>query len=1010
MFVGTHIGTAFGDIRINLNQLFHARTQVQKITDEIGGEMREVRTTFRDWVQTGAIGFGLFAAAGIQAATRIERITGLTEQLAGSSLRAAEAQRMIGQRAEENTQPFLSMLESANTLLPAIRGTNTELEKVISLSERLALIDPVQGVRGAGIALRDFISGQYLPLSYRFELNRGRLQGILDNADGDVAAAVEGLSKYLDSLGVTEEAVKELGNTGQRVFASMKDEIDQSLGTAMEPIMQSFLIPLARGFTDLLQGLRETNPELVRMIGWLTTITGLLMALDRLQIMHFGTAMVGISGLLQRLPGVGAAGMAATQMAGNMGMSGGMMMLASVGTPIALFIAGLAAAVTALNAYNQVLDAGRQEELQPFIDALTGLRERMDAIALPEEPEFDRGLGNRFYAQQQAFQGQQAAVAAREADAVRGEALAQLAPFYERLSRDISDFEIGAMSQAGGITPDMERMLMEQWNRNMESGQQGLTPEQIQSIIPPDALEQAWRTLEAPRDIDYQVISEAVATIAQASDVISQASAIMAGNEKFTTNPMFAPPPPGTPSDRGGGVYDEFGILTTVASRSVEDWIAMFQQMGIDADEMDSSLEGASRSYRMAVDKFQLLADAAQDIQPEDFTTKTTYSEGIRDLVAGRQEQEQTALDFWANEDALNAQQQRQDDRETAVRALQDAQSLANFQRQLADKRIQGLKQEEEQLKTIAALSTGQDAERVKKLQEFNLQAQRDAEDHAKRISEIIRDALLAIQDAVLTRNASAAQKAVRDAQDSIRKEEDQYSTKDRRRREDFDKEMAVLKEQNDARIAEAVAKLEQMRKDREWAEAEAIAERAREQQQAQELEALNDMFDRKEREAAFNARLADLRDKLQSIADSKFWILQLSNQWSKFIQDSLVALSQGRGKLAYLLGGDTSGSKITAPAEMTSSWGALGISLPGGTGTGTAFSPYNVSNGSYSTQSYNAPVTVDMSGSKFVTPAGTPQEYAVEVTKAVKKQVADALAYGGRVSRSRTSATPTDL
>jgi hypothetical protein len=57
-----------------------------------------------------------------------------------------------------------SMLANSKSFLTTIGGDMKQLEKAWSLAERMAAIDPMQGVTGAVFALREMFSGKFLPI------------------------------------------------------------------------------------------------------------------------------------------------------------------------------------------------------------------------------------------------------------------------------------------------------------------------------------------------------------------------------------------------------------------------------------------------------------------------------------------------------------------------------------------------------------------------------------------------------------------------------------------------------------------------------------------------------------------------------------------------------------------------------------------------------------------------------------------------------------------------------
>lgn len=301
----TPVGIAQGRITIDTQSLAQARATVVNEARIMGDALKQnlgektaqgaqqaeaslsrLQNTLNSIGRAGSLALGAIATAGIASAQRIKEMELVFRTLVGSEEEATAQMAELREMAERTGQPFLELVNGARMILPAMRGTNAELTKALSLAQRLAILDPAQGVSGAAFAIREFLNGEYLSLARRLELDRGRLQRILAEADGDQAKALAGLDEYISSLGMTDQALMELGQSGVYSFRVLRDEGMQTLNAFFSPFLNDFVIPLVRGFGDLLELLRQTSPELQRIIG-----------------ISAGLAAVGALG--QRLPVIG---------------------------------------------------------------------------------------------------------------------------------------------------------------------------------------------------------------------------------------------------------------------------------------------------------------------------------------------------------------------------------------------------------------------------------------------------------------------------------------------------------------------------------------------------------------------------------------------------------------------------------------------------------------------------------------------------------------------------------
>jgi hypothetical protein len=212
-----------------------------------------------------SIGAGLVVGGGVAAARSIHRTTVLFKTLIGSEERAQEEMVKLRDYAAETGQPFTSILEAALALTPSVRKSNLELSKVLSVANRLAILDPAQGFEGAAFALREAFSGDYLSLVKRFELSRKDLTKIFQKAGDDPEKIVEGLSGLIDNMGLTEDKVKAVGEAGVFAFERAAGAAKEALATAFMPLLTETIIPLLESFSTFLEQIRSTNPELLKM-------------------------------------------------------------------------------------------------------------------------------------------------------------------------------------------------------------------------------------------------------------------------------------------------------------------------------------------------------------------------------------------------------------------------------------------------------------------------------------------------------------------------------------------------------------------------------------------------------------------------------------------------------------------------------------------------------------------------------------------------------------------------
>lgn len=342
---GQSVGVAQGRIVIDTSSLAQARAVVlresrimgqalqtnigagaEKAADTAVSSFDSMTASLRSMKVAADVALLGITMQGIGASNRIKRLESLFVTLVGSQEKANEQMERLRDLADATNQPFLDVLEGANGIQPALRGTNADLLKTLTLVQRLAILDPAQGVQGSAFAIREFINGEYISLVRRLELDKSRLKDIIAESNGDIALQLDLLSDYVGELGLTEESMLALSNTGANAARVLRDEWTQTIATGLTPVTNAFNT-VAAALADVLRGVRETNPELVKLLGTMTALYAVSQAPGLPG--RFGFAVPG-AGVIGKA-GIGAAalyggkelGMFGVRQAANLGTGGG---------------------------------------------------------------------------------------------------------------------------------------------------------------------------------------------------------------------------------------------------------------------------------------------------------------------------------------------------------------------------------------------------------------------------------------------------------------------------------------------------------------------------------------------------------------------------------------------------------------------------------------------------------------------------------------------------------------
>lgn len=129
---------------------------------------------------------------------------------------ASQQQALFGGSLTSNIGNITSFVPLANTY-------GIDISKVVNVARKLAAFDPAQGMEGASIAIKEFLSGNVASLSRRFEINRSALSKI--NA-GDATDMLDSLDALLSGMGVTDQLINEAANSRAAQYDKMLGRLE----------------------------------------------------------------------------------------------------------------------------------------------------------------------------------------------------------------------------------------------------------------------------------------------------------------------------------------------------------------------------------------------------------------------------------------------------------------------------------------------------------------------------------------------------------------------------------------------------------------------------------------------------------------------------------------------------------------------------------------------------------------------------------------------------------------
>jgi hypothetical protein len=206
------------------------------------------------------ISFGIESGRTGLALDRTER---LTRELTGTQERynqvvvaARQQQALFGGSLQSN-------IEDLSGFAVQSRLTGVRLESLIDLSQRLSVLDPEQGIRGASVALREALSGDPISLAKRFEIPRVELAKLRDTST-TTAEKLQVISDFLDKAGIKSGALARATSETQQTYNQLGATLDAAT-TSFGLFVAQGLEPAARGL-DRLVRLSQDNPDAFREI------------------------------------------------------------------------------------------------------------------------------------------------------------------------------------------------------------------------------------------------------------------------------------------------------------------------------------------------------------------------------------------------------------------------------------------------------------------------------------------------------------------------------------------------------------------------------------------------------------------------------------------------------------------------------------------------------------------------------------------------------------------------
>lgn len=135
----------------------------------------------------------------------------------------------LQKKANESVFSFEDFAQNARNFMQFTKNTDT-LDSLANLSERLALIDPTQGLQGAGFALREMMGGDGVSLKDRFGFGKADIEIL--KASQDMNDFISKFDMLLSKKGFTEDMLEQYNQSASAQFNNLGSNITTGLAQA----------------------------------------------------------------------------------------------------------------------------------------------------------------------------------------------------------------------------------------------------------------------------------------------------------------------------------------------------------------------------------------------------------------------------------------------------------------------------------------------------------------------------------------------------------------------------------------------------------------------------------------------------------------------------------------------------------------------------------------------------------------------------------------------------------
>lgn len=201
-----------------------------------------------------------FGISAVQAANSLERTQATVLALSGSQAKYNEVLALAREGQSKYGGTLQQNLTGLGALVNLSNRSGVSLASLDNIARRLATVDPLAGIEGANIALKEFFTGQgaqsVASLAARFELPKAALRAL--TAEGiTTEQKLAGLDAALNQMGITNEVLSNALTTNAAKYTQMGAAADTAK-TAVGGFLSQLALPAVGVATAFLTGLSDS--------------------------------------------------------------------------------------------------------------------------------------------------------------------------------------------------------------------------------------------------------------------------------------------------------------------------------------------------------------------------------------------------------------------------------------------------------------------------------------------------------------------------------------------------------------------------------------------------------------------------------------------------------------------------------------------------------------------------------------------------------------------------------